>query len=253
MVNIRQQVYGHGKTVVLLHGWAMHSGVWLEFAQNLADSYRVICLDLPGHGFSSDIKPYTLDKISTALISSLPKTKFCILGWSLGALFAITIAKKIPQQVQSLILLASNPKFVQTYNWHGLRAELLENFAIQLLTNYRLTLSHFLSLQFQGLPDSKKYLTILKQAIYAINPPTLIALQGGLDILRQADLRYDLQNSTCPISVIQGDKDAIVPIKVCADMLKIQPNAKYHIIANAGHAPFLSHKPQVIKIIKSFL
>ncbi|MBS4051006.1 MAG: pimeloyl-ACP methyl ester esterase, partial [Methylomonas sp.] len=34
----------------MLHGWAMHTGVWRDFARRLAEYYQVICVDLPGHG-----------------------------------------------------------------------------------------------------------------------------------------------------------------------------------------------------------
>ena len=50
MVKIYQYSIGQGPTIVLVHGWAMHSGIWQDFAEQLAKQYQVICLDLPGHG-----------------------------------------------------------------------------------------------------------------------------------------------------------------------------------------------------------
>jgi pimeloyl-[acyl-carrier protein] methyl ester esterase len=43
---------GHGLDLVLLHGWAMHGGVFAPLADALADDFRIHVVDLPGHGFS---------------------------------------------------------------------------------------------------------------------------------------------------------------------------------------------------------
>ena len=67
-MNIHKEVYGTGDPIVLLHGWAMHTGVWREFAKKLAQNYQVICLDLPSHGHSDYLEKFTLENISQALI-----------------------------------------------------------------------------------------------------------------------------------------------------------------------------------------
>ena len=43
---------GAGPPLVLLHGWAMHSGLWGSVPQQLAQRFRVHAVDLPGHGAS---------------------------------------------------------------------------------------------------------------------------------------------------------------------------------------------------------
>ena len=53
--------FGSGPPLVLLHGWAMHSGVWGDLPARLGSRFRVHAVDLPGHGFSAPIMPLTLD------------------------------------------------------------------------------------------------------------------------------------------------------------------------------------------------
>ena len=57
---------GSGPDLVLLHGWGMNGGVWDETACALAPYFRVHCVDLPGHGASSD-ECCTLDATADAL------------------------------------------------------------------------------------------------------------------------------------------------------------------------------------------
>ena len=51
---------GRGRDVVLVHGWGLHGGVWARVAAALADHFTVHQVDLPGHGHSASVAPYTL-------------------------------------------------------------------------------------------------------------------------------------------------------------------------------------------------
>ena len=197
-IKIHKEIYGQGEPLVLIHGWAMHTGVWRIFAQQLSQHYQVICLDLPGHGLSETIEPYTLECISNALIEAVPETSFSVLGWSLGASVALTMARQYPLRVNSLILLAGNPVFVQQGEWAGIDPVLLEDFANNLSLNCSETLLGFLALQVNNLPNAKSILIDLKKAMQECNPPTEKVLQSGLGILKQADLRGDLTALKCP-------------------------------------------------------
>lgn len=252
MNKIHKEVYGQGKSLVLIHGWAMHTGIWRDFAQKLGEQYQVICLDLPGHGLSESIKPYTLDQICMTLIEELPES-FSILGWSLGASVALTMAKNFPQRVSSLILMSGNPRFVKDKDWSGTRTEVLEGFGKNLTDNCEQTLTRFLALQVFGLPDGKNVLTELKQVLKETVLPTEKALQSSLDILKYTDLRNAFKLLPCPINLIQGDKDTLVPVQASLDMQKLKPTCNLNIIDGAGHVPFLSHQSQVIEAISKFL
>lgn len=253
MPNIYQEVYGQGKPIVLIHGWAMHSGIWREFAQQLARQYRVSLVDLPGHGLSESVEPYTLEQMSEALFNVLPDSPCCLLGWSLGASVALVMARNFPQRVNAVILLAGNPRFVEDEDWAGMRPELLAGFANNLSVDAQLTVRRFLSLQLANLATGKILLKKLKVLMNECDIPNETVLQRGLDILKQADLRENLISIHCPVNIIQGDKDSLIPLQSAFDMKKIQPACKLNIIAEAGHIPFLSHPLQAITAINNFL
>jgi len=54
--------------VVLLHGWGMHGGLWGKFNELLSENCQTHAIDLPGFGFSKDIKnEFTLDAITAVV------------------------------------------------------------------------------------------------------------------------------------------------------------------------------------------
>ena len=253
MTKIHLQTFGTGKPIVLVHGWAMHSGIWRDFALQLAQNYRVTCIDMPGHGRSGNIDVFTLAQVGDALVDAVPDDSCCWLGWSLGATVALDIARRYPERVNALVLLAGNPSFTQTAQWPGMKTDLLDTFAGQLNADCQTTLLRFLSLQVMQLPDYKALLRSLKSAIMECAAPDLETLQGGLEILKHADLRPALSAAQMPVSVILGARDTLVPSSAGHSMQALAPDITVNIIDQAGHTPFLSHPQAVLAIISKFL
>ncbi|PPK66973.1 carboxylesterase BioH (pimeloyl-CoA synthesis) [Methylobacter tundripaludum] len=256
MTKIHLETFGQGKPIVLVHGWAMHTGIWREFARQLAQHYRVTCVDLPGHGRSEVIDPFTLERVGAELIKVVPE-KSCWLGWSLGATVVLDIAGRYPERVSALILLAGNPLFpssgLGTQAWPGMDARLLDDFAEHLNNDCQATLLRFLSLQVNGMPDRKALLKALKTAVFECDAPDQATLQGGLDILKQADLRPVLSGLSVPVSVVLGGLDTLVPVAVGQKMRRLLPSLELNIIDRAGHVPFLSHGSETAAIISRFM
>ena len=253
MTKIHLETFGEGNPIVLVHGWAMHTGIWREFAQQLALDYRVTCIDLPGHGLSEKIDPFTLERISAELANVIPYQHCCWLGWSLGATVALDIADRYPERVSSLVLLAGNPLYTQTEQWPGMDISLLDDFSDHLNKNCQATLLRFLSLQVNGLPNRKVLLKTLKTAVLECAAPDENTLQGGLNILKKTDLRPILSGLTIPVSVILGGLDTLVPVAVGQKMQQLLPGLELNIIDRAGHVPFLSHSRETVAIISRFM
>lgn len=251
MSTLYSETYGTGKPITLVHGWAMHSGIWRSFAQSLARHYQVTCVDLPSHGRSDKITPFTLENVSNTIINALPNESSCWLGWSLGATVALDIAHRYPERVNSLILLAGNPLFIRSEQWAGVKPSVLDSFAASLNADCQATLLRFLALQVNNLPNGKRLLKELKTAVMECDPPDYDSLQGGLNVLKHTDLRAALFKLNIPVSVILGDKDTLVPVAVAEKLsiAGIQPM----IIKGAGHVPFLSHSQQLLAIICRFM
>lgn len=249
MSNIHFEAYGSAQanTLVMIHGWGMHSGVWRQFARDLSLHCRVICVDLPGHGYSQSLTDFSLANISASLMAVLPATQFSVLGWSLGGMVAIDMASRFPERIKSLVVLAANPKFVAAEDWPGIRQAVLEHFAQQLTLDSQQTLLRFLSLQVQGMANARQLLQEIKQAVLASPGASVDALQAGLSILRDDDLRPAFQALSCPVFVIAGNKDPLVPEALLSAMQELQPKAHCVCLAGAGHVPFLTHQASLLR------
>ena len=253
MINIYKEIYGQGEPVVMLHGWAMHSGLWRAFAEQLAVDRQVICLDLPGHGRSETVQPYALEVLVDELALALPEQPCHLIGWSLGGAIALRLAEKYPNKIKSLVLIASNPHFLSTQDWLGVAPNILADFASNIQKNASVTLLRFMGLQVKGMPEMKSCLKQIKETFQECAVPELEVLMNGLQILQTADLRRALAALALPVQMIFGEYDSLVPAQVGGQCESLAPQIEMHVIEGAGHVPFISHEQQVLTLVQGFL
>lgn len=109
--SIRYREAGDGPVLVLVHGIAGFLEEWEPSMKILCSKFRVIALDLPGHGLSD--KPdarYTLDFLTDFLrdfISAICPGKVYVVGHSLGGAVCLNLAIRHPYLVERLILVNS--------------------------------------------------------------------------------------------------------------------------------------------------
>lgn len=244
---------GEGPDIVMLHGWGMHSGVWHELAETLAQEFRVTCVDLPGHGRSPRDIPLTVPVVTDALQALQPQASHWI-GWSLGGQILMQFAAQVPWLVQSLTLISSSPRYTRTPDWgFAIDAAILEQFASELEQNYQQTLLRFIALQTLSSMSAHATLKILRQRIRETDMPGVQALRDGLEILRHGDARQALADLQCRIQVILGERDTIVPANIARYYQDIPAVRAVHTIKGAGHAPFLSHPRLMVPLLRDFL
>ena len=253
MAQLHIEKFGAGEPIVLVHGWAMHSGIWRDFAKQLGQSFEVTCVDLPGHGRSDAIEQFDLASITELLAENIDLTSACWLGWSMGGNIVIELAKRFPERVDSLIVVAGNPCFTETSDWPGIRASDLDAFANNLTIDCKTTLLRFLALQTHGVANAKSLLNKLQIVLGECDVPSISTLQGGLEILKSVDQRNDLKALGCPSLVIMGEQDTLVPVAVANKMQVLAPDWQIHILAKTGHLPFLSKPEPVINLICEFI
>lgn len=270
-MNLHVDRYGYtgtgdsGAPLLLIHGWGMHGGMWSRVAEQLSQYSDVLAVDLPGHGFSvgrdesrrSDDAVMSADQLIDGIVDELSaqfSEPLNVCGWSLGGQVALRWAMRHPQQVQRLMLVASTPCFVRREGWnHAMSIELLLEFATALQQNYALTLKRFLSLQLRGSEQERALLAVLREALFSRGEPDLNALQQGLEILRDCDLRDALSSVTQPTLIVAGDRDALTPWQAAQFIAQQIPDAELIRIRDAAHTPFLSHPDEFLANMIRFL
>ncbi len=245
---------GIGRDVVLVHGWGLHGGVWHDLAARLAATQRVVVPDLPGHGRSRVAGDgFTLEALADTVQRRLTGPAVWI-GWSLGALVALTAARRFPGAVERLVLIGATPRFVQAPDWpHAMASDTLARFARELETDYRGTLLRFLSLQAGAGEAGRATVRRLRAVLAGADEPTPAALRAGLRLLAETDLRAELAGIGVPALVVHGGRDRLAPPGAGEYLAAHLPAARLAAIAGAGHAPFLSHPEATWRAVADFL
>ena len=244
---------GAGPDLVLLHGWAMHGGVFAPLIEHLRASCTLHVVDLPGHGLSRDSAvPLTLDASVDAIAAAVPAgAHWC--GWSLGGLIALRAAQRgLP--ISGLAMLCATPSFVRRADWRwGMSPEIFHDFAHGLRTDWRGTLDRFLALEAFGSDHAREELCSLRDALFARGEPAASVLADGLAMLENEDLRAGLAPLAVPNLWIAGRRDRLVDPRAMAEAASMTPGAQLATIEHAGHAPFLTHADAVVAAMRPWL
>jgi pyruvate dehydrogenase E2 component (dihydrolipoamide acetyltransferase) len=232
--------------LVLIHGFGGDLGSWMFNQPALAETRRVIAIDLPGHGGSQkDVGDGSVASLAAAIgaaIDALGLARYHLAGHSLGGAVALAIAGARPQQVASLVLVASA----------GLGPEIDGGF-----------LADFTA------AERRKEMTGVAQMLFA--DPALVTrklvedmlrikrIDGVTDAMRRIAARSFAQGrqaedtggkspDTVPTLVIWGGKDRIVPASH-ADKIS---GARKEIFPAAGHMVHAEAYAEVNRLIGEF-
>lgn len=251
---LKVDVMGEGPALVMLHGWALHCGLFDGIAGALARKFRVHCIDLPGHGHNARVElPPDIDAAARLVLDAAP-AEACWLGWSFGGTVALAAASRAPQRVQKLVLVASTPKFVASEDWpHAVTAANLDRMATDLESNFTKTVDNFLALQVLGDDRAVALLRDLRETVFAHGEPRAASLATGLRILRDADLRARLGKMETPLLSIMGSRDRLTPPAAGEALAALGRDARNVTIAKAAHMPFISHREEFLAAVLGFI
>ena len=256
-MSLHIEIHGHGPTqLVLIHGWAMHGGVFAPLVEALADACTMHVVDLPGHGYSRDSE-LALEPQACARAITARTPPAVWLGWSLGGLVALTAALDFPQQVTALAMLCATPKFVRDASWpYGSDPTLIRQLAVDLETDYHATIERFLALEAMGSADPRAELRRLRAEVFARGEPDPRVLQEGIGLLERSDLRDALPRLVQPSQWIAGRRDRLVPPPAMAWSAAHSGDGQsgaFAQIDHAGHAPFIGHADALARALQPLL
>lgn len=252
MSGLHVESHGHGPDLVLLHGWAMHGGVFEPIRASLGAHYRLHLVDLPGHGRSRADGRFALAPIAAELAQRFPSAHW--LGWSLGGLLACQLALDHPQSARSLTLVGASPRFTVGDDWPcAVAPAVFEQFAEALANDVTRTLERFLALETLGAEHAQDERHWLRQLLRSVAPPSARILSDGLAILQATDLRPRLPQLACPSLWIGGRRDRLVPPEALQRAAELAPGGRGLIIDATAHAPFIGQPQPFADVVAGFL
>lgn len=248
---------GRGRPLALLHGWGSSAAVFSELVSMLADDFRLLVPDLPGHGASSPASQNNLASIAAALncwLAAMENTSVALGGWSLGGMLALEMTRQKPLTVDHLLLIATTPRFTSGDAWmFGLPAVQVRALARNLARRFEPTLADFFNLAFAGEDISGQRLQAIRnfavkrsrlpEPTAALELLHVFSAQNQLDILSQIDQ---------PALVIHGGLDQITPLEAGRYLADKLPRGALLEFPGVGHGPFLSRPRQVVASIMEF-
>jgi pimeloyl-[acyl-carrier protein] methyl ester esterase len=244
------ETLGAGRDLVLIHGWAMHSGIFAPLTRLLSTQFRVHLVDLPGHGASGAADACEPRACAASLAASLPRAIW--IGWSLGGIVALHVALTYADKVCGIVQIAASPRFVLGPDWpHGVAREVFTQFGAGLQHDYRGTIERFLALEALGSDHAQAELRELRAHVFERGEPSLAALQDGLRVLDGTDLRARLPELTVPSLWLGGRRDRLVPAAAMRWAAAQSPQGRF-VEFSSGHAPFIGHAEGVAAQITQF-
>lgn len=217
--------------VLLLHGLFGDVDVWAATALNLRRAgLDVMAVDLPGHG-ASRAGACSLQAVADCIAEVLQAerlSRVLLVGHSFGALVAARLARQLPAHTAGLVLIAPagmgrevNGYFLQEMLEAADGPALAEGLARLTVKRYRV---------------SPGYLRHMQARIAAVRPQLqqLIDDVVGEDGMQQASILEILDAIECPLAIVQGREDAIMP---WGHALNAPPHAALHLLPAVGHMP----------------
>ncbi len=254
------QMMGKGPVCLLLHGTGAATHSWRDLMPLLAKSYRVIAVDLPGHGFTKGTgqRP-TLEGMAAAiaaLLDALQQTPDVIIGHSAGVAIG---AQLLLDRKWDIPLIGFTPALMP---FPGLAAKIFPSLAKMLFTNPFVAIIFSRMAQAPG--QTAKFLTRATgskvDAAGAKYYTRLFSKSGHCDgaIRMMANWQLEalgerLGNITAPVLLVNAANDAAIPKPAVLQAAALIPGCKTLDMAALGHLAHEEDPAKAAQIVTEFV
>ena len=257
-VDIHYRDVGQGFPIVLIHGYTGNSRNWALTAPALAEHFRVISVDLRGHGLSA--KPvsedaYALEMMATdvyELLKSLQVSECVLVGHSMGGMVSQLLVLGHPEAVRALVLVdtaAEVPKGLLYEERRKQRQKLVE-----IAKNEGMEAVFEEQLKVTPIPEAftanREYIDVWRQQFLMTSREAYIACANGMSSRRS--LLSDLAAITVPTLIICGEHDEPF-LEPSQEMHEAIAGSELVIIPGAGHGPQMETPAEFNRVLLGFL
>jgi len=242
---------GKGNVLVLLHGYTESSEIWTDFALELSKEFRVITIDLPGHGRSGMVaEVHTMElmaEVVKTVLTQLNVNRCAIVGHSMGGYVTLAFVRKYASMVMGMGLFHSS-SLADSDEVKYQRERTIEI----IKSSHHKFLNGFIPELFAE-ENRDKFKTQIEKLIHnaeKMSPEALISAQEGM---RQRTSTLDvLINANCPVLFIAGQKDSRVPFENVWVQMALTNITHALIMKNVGHMGYLEAYSETLHAVRSF-
>lgn len=252
---------GEGQPILLVHGWMCSSRFWQKNVPELATEFRVVTMDLRGHGNSSKtltghtIRQYARDV--REVIERLELQSAVLVGWSLGGAVVLSYYEQYvdDSRLEALSILDSSPfpfspaewnsHALRNYNHDGMNALFADQAA-----NPRSFATAFATRMFKHTPSDTDMEWVVRELM---KTPTWIAQAAYSDFL-MSDYAKSLPTIRVPVIVFAANSrifpQGIAMGKAIAGQV---PQARFIPFEDAGHILFYEQPHKFNNALREFV
>ncbi len=243
---------GEGRVVVLLHGYLGSKEIWEKNIAELAKTFRVIAIDLPGHGqtpcFGYVHSMELIAKCVKKVMDSLRLKKYVIVGHSMGGYAALAFAELYPEHLCGLCLCHSTAlPDSEEKKKDRMRAIKLVKANKRVYTKDTIK-NLFATKNLKYLKDEIAFAT--KIALSVTKQGAVAALEGMKD---RPNRDIILGMVSYPVMMIIGEHDNILPYQSLLAQSETIRNKQILVLEHDGHMGFLESPLVVNKGLKKFI
>jgi pimeloyl-ACP methyl ester carboxylesterase len=218
-IEMYYEEYGVGEPLVLLHGFGGCSQNWHPFTDNLSERYRLILVDLRGHGYSTNPEAGFTHRQAAGdvflLLDKLGVGNFSAMGMSSGGMALLHMATSQPKRIESMVLISASSHLPEQARVI-LRQASFERMPEEVRQMYR--------------QCAKRGDAQIRQLIAQFN-----ALNENYDDMNFTE--QALSTITARTLVVHGDRDRFFPVEIAASIGRSIPDAELWIIPGGEHVP----------------
>lgn len=227
------------KCVVLLHGYLESLRVWDDFVGLLTDKVRVVAIDIPGHGRSSNIAPvHTMELMAdvvAGVLDALQIDKVTLVGHSMGGYISLAFCAAYAERLEGLVLLSSSPNPDTELKRENRRREIaLVRAGKKDMLARVAPEAGFAEMNRDSL---RRYINNLVEQVHITDDEGIVALLGGM--IERKDQNEMLRNSRVRQLFIMGTHDGYIPVEAAQEFIAKNPQAKVAWLDKSGHMGFI--------------
>ena len=243
--------HGKGNVLVFLHGFTETCDIWDDFSRELSGTFRIIAIDLPGHGKTGTFgEIHTMELIAGVVkevLDHLHIREFLLIGHSMGGYATLAFARLYPAMLRGMILFHSQAAA------DSAEAKVNRDRTINLVKADHSNFFHQFIPSLFAPENEIRYDTQIAELILRASRVTPASIIAALEGMKQRPDQTDvLSEVDFPICFIAGKKDTIIQSSLVMQQAVIPSHSEVLLLGNVAHMGFIEAHDVTLQAVNGF-